>query len=357
MLVLIGGNIYSQNSICYQQQGGLQRNPSVLINQSRLRSIQNTETSEGFQIPNIDSPRKYTTSGINITLHEPDYQDLVNKAWALMLASGSIHYMNVATFPFALGIKNIVLCSARKHRNSYSSGFITLMMNTAIQEPRRSPHLKERIRSEVTNEDGERATAHLDAVSQITVKFSLPANIGTFELPKINISVQPSLPSSFLWKKSKSTTGDIISLTKEHNEVLESTKDERNTLGDTLLSTITEGESFLASVKTKAIAHQHSTAELRAKLRVAETELKESAAAFDEEIPYFKEDVTARDNEIGRLRGEFDRLSRQKDKNAKLVQRNLELESMMEMQSSKLKELEDWRMQMRRMLSGDNAEP
>lgn len=84
--------------------------------------------------------------------------------------------------------------------------------------------------------------------------------------------------------------------------------------------------------------------------------MKESAAAFSEEIAYFKEDVTARDNEIARLRGNTDKLSGERDKNAKLVQRNLELESMMEKQSAKLKELEDWRNQMRRMLSGGDDE-
>ncbi|KAM0155261.1 hypothetical protein ACHAQE_006861 [Botrytis cinerea] len=104
--------------------------------------------------------------------------------------------------------------------------------------------------------------------------------------------------------------------------------------------------------KTKAIAHQRSTAELRAKLQVAETALKESAAAFSEEIAYFKEDVTARDNEIARLRGDADKSSGERNKIAKLVQRNLELESMMEKQSAKLTKLEDWRFQMRRMLSG-----
>ncbi|TGO25286.1 hypothetical protein BPAE_0083g00190 [Botrytis paeoniae] len=240
-------------------------------------------------------------------------------------------------------------------------------MNTTTQELRRSTRkleqksyfgldFKERNRSEATNEDGERATIHLDAVGQITVKFSLPHNIGTFELPKKNVSVQTSLPLSSLGKKSKSTTGDVVDLTKEHNEMLESTQEERNTPLDTLLSTITEGERFLASVKTKAIGHQHSTAELRAKLRVAETELKESVAAFSEEIAYFKEDVTARDDEIARLRGETDRLNGEKDQIANLVQRNLELESTMEKQSTKLKELEDWRIQMRRMLSGGDAE-
>ncbi|KAM0163792.1 hypothetical protein ACHAPG_000945 [Botrytis cinerea] len=181
-------------------------------------------------------------------------------------------------------------------------------MNTAMQEPRRSPRIlkqkscfgldfKEGNGSETANEDGERAIVHLDAVGQITIKY-------------------------------------------------------RNTPLETLLSTITEGEKFLTSVKTKAIAHQRSTAELRAKLQVAETALKESAAAFSEEIAYFKEDVTARDNEIARLRGDADKSSGERNKIAKLVQRNLELESMMEKQSAKLTKLEDWRFQMRRMLSG-----
>ncbi|KAF7959081.1 hypothetical protein EAE96_002598 [Botrytis aclada] len=194
------------------------------------------------------------------------------------------------------------------------------------------------------------------AADQITVKFSLPANRGTFELPKENISVQPSLPSSSLGNRSNSITGDIKDLTKTCNEVLERTKDEINIPLDTLLSAIAEGEKFLASVKTKATAHQHMTAELRAKLRAAETELKESTAALNEEITHFKEVVAARDNEIARLRREADRLSGEKDKMENLVQRNLELESTMEKQSAKLKESEDWRMQMRRMLSEGDVE-
>ncbi|KAK6614144.1 hypothetical protein H4I96_00465 [Botrytis cinerea] len=241
------------------------------------------------------------------------------------------------------------------------------MMNTAMQEPRRSPRIlkqkscfgldfKEGNGSETANEDGERAIVHLDAVGQITIKFSLPATIGTFELSKKDISVRSSLPSFSLENKSKSTTGDIIDLAKEHNEVLESTEEDRNTPLETLLSTITEGEKFLTSVKTKAIAHQRSTAELCAKLQVVETALKESAAAFSEEIAYFKEDVTARDNEIARLRGDADKSSGERDKIAKLVQRNLELESTMEKQSAKLTKLEDWRFQMRRMLSGGDDE-
>ncbi|KAM0141598.1 hypothetical protein ACHAPC_001138 [Botrytis cinerea] len=188
-------------------------------------------------------------------------------------------------------------------------------MNTAMQEPRRSPRIlkqkscfgldfKEGNGSETANEDGERAIVHLDAVGQITIKCC----------------------------------------------------PDRNTPLETLLSTITEGEKFLTSVKTKAIAHQRSTAELRAKLQVAETALKESAAAFSEEIAHFKEDVTARDNEIARLRGDADKSSGERDKIAKLVQRNLELESMMEKQSAKLTKLEDWRFQMRRMLSGGDDE-
>ncbi|TEY86398.1 hypothetical protein BOTCAL_0009g00250 [Botryotinia calthae] len=204
------------------------------------------------------------------------------------------------------------------------------MMNTAMQEPRRSPRIlkqkscfnlyfKERNRSEAANEDGERAIVHLEAVGQITIKFSLPANIGTFELSKKDISVQPSLPSSSLENKLKSTTGDIIAWAKEHNEVLESTEEDRNTPLGTLLSTITEGEKFLTSVKTKAIAHQQSTAELCAKLQVVETELKESAVAFNEEIVYFKEDVTARDDEIARLRGDTDKLSGERHKIASLL--------------------------------------
>ncbi|KAM0317514.1 hypothetical protein ACHAO8_002351 [Botrytis cinerea] len=243
-------------------------------------------------------------------------------------------------------------------------------MNTAMQEPRRSPRIlkqkscfgldfKEGNGSETANEDGERAIVHLDAVGQITIKFSLPATIGTFELSKKDISVRSSLPSFSLENKSKSTTGDIIDLAKEHNEVLESTEEgcpDRNTPLETLLSTITEGEKFLTSVKTKAIAHQRSTAELRAKLQVAETALKESAAAFSEEIAYFKEDVTARDNEIARLRGDADKSSGERNKIAKLVQRNLELESTMEKQSAKLTKLEDWRFQMRRVLSGGDDE-
>ncbi|KAM0142579.1 hypothetical protein ACHAP3_001684 [Botrytis cinerea] len=240
-------------------------------------------------------------------------------------------------------------------------------MNTAMQEPRRSPRIlkqkscfgldfKEGNGSETANEDGERAIVHLDAVGQITIKFSLPATIGTFELSKKDISVRSSLPSFSLENKSKSTTGDIIDLAKEHNEVLESTEEDRNTPLGTLLSTITEGEKFLTSVKTKAIAHQRSTAELRAKLQVAETALKESAAAFSEEIAYFKEDVTARDNEIARLRGDADKSSGERDKITKLVQRNLELESTMEKQSAKLTKLEDWRFQMWRMLSGGDDE-
>ncbi|EMR84404.1 hypothetical protein BcDW1_6914 [Botrytis cinerea BcDW1] len=190
--------------------------------------------------------------------------------------------------------------------------FPTSMMNTAMQEPRRSPRIlkqkscfgldfKEGNGSETANEDGERAIVHLDAVGQITIKY-------------------------------------------------------RNTPLETLLSTITEGEKFLTSVKTKAIAHQRSTAELRAKLQVAETALKESAAAFSEEIAYFKEDVTARDNEIARLRGDADKSSGERNKIAKLVQRNLELESTMEKQSAKLTKLEDWRFQMRRVLSGGDDE-
>ncbi|ATZ46037.1 hypothetical protein BCIN_01g07140 [Botrytis cinerea B05.10] len=245
--------------------------------------------------------------------------------------------------------------------------FPTSMMNTAMQEPRRSPRIlkqkscfgldfKEGNGSETANEDGERAIVHLDAVGQITIKFSLPATIGTFELSKKDISVRSSLPSFSLENKSKSTTGDIIDLAKEHNEVLESTEEDRNTPLETLLSTITEGEKFLTSVKTKAIAHQRSTAELRAKLQVAETALKESAAAFSEEIAYFKEDVTARDNEIARLRGDADKSSGERNKIAKLVQRNLELESTMEKQSAKLTKLEDWRFQMRRVLSGGDDE-
>lgn len=55
------------------------------------------------------------------------------------------------------------------------------MMNTAMQEPRRSPRIlkqkscfgldfKEGNGSETANEDGERAIVHLDAVGQITIK-------------------------------------------------------------------------------------------------------------------------------------------------------------------------------------------
>lgn len=70
---------------------------------------------------------------------------------------------------------------------------------------------------------------------------------------------------------------------------------------------------------------------------------------------YLKKDIRARDDEIARLRGEIDKLSRQEDKNAKLVLRNSKLESTMEVRSAKLKELEDWRMRMRRMLSEGDA--
>lgn len=59
--------------------------------------------------------------------------------------------------------------------------FPTSMMNTAMQEPRRSPRIlkqkscfgldfKEGNGSETANEDGERAIVHLDAVGQITIK-------------------------------------------------------------------------------------------------------------------------------------------------------------------------------------------
>ncbi|TGO33297.1 hypothetical protein BHYA_0254g00120 [Botrytis hyacinthi] len=125
---------------------------------------------------------------------------------------------------------------------------------------------------------------------------------------------------------------------------------------NTLLGAITECERFLASVKKNAVAYRDSTAKLRAKLRVAETESKKSAAAFTGEIMYLKKDIRARDDEIARLRGETDRLSQQRDKNAKLVLRNLELASTMELQSAKLKKLEDWRTQMRWMLSEGDAE-
>ncbi|TGO65828.1 hypothetical protein BOTNAR_0074g00010 [Botryotinia narcissicola] len=133
-------------------------------------------------------------------------------------------------------------------------------------------------------------------------------------------------------------------------------EDDKTTQLNTLLGTITECERFLASVKKNAVAYRDSTAELRAKLQVAETESKESAAAFTGEMMYLKKDIRARDDEIARLRGVNDRLSRQKDQNAKLVLRNLELESTMEVQSAKLKKLEDWRTQMRRMLSEGGAE-
>ncbi|KAF7894532.1 uncharacterized protein EAF01_009983 [Botrytis porri] len=124
----------------------------------------------------------------------------------------------------------------------------------------------------------------------------------------------------------------------------------------TLLSTISECERFLAPVKKNAVAYRDSIAELRTKLRVAETELKQLAAASTGEIVYLKKDIRGRHDEIARLRGKTDRLNLQKDKIAKLAQRNLELESTMEKQSAKLKEVGDWRMQMRRMLSGGDAE-
>ncbi|THV54160.1 hypothetical protein BGAL_0033g00330 [Botrytis galanthina] len=246
-------------------------------------------------------------------------------------------------------------------------------MDTTIQESRyslpesNSEHniyygivFPKRKRSKATETGGDRARMRLDAINQDTSKrvcnsASISTGPRVIVSAKNDIPVQPSLPSSSLNNEFESITGHFTDLTKKQNGLSDISEDDETTSLNTLLGTITECERSLASVKKNAVAYRDSTAELRAKLRVAETESKESTAAFSGEIMNLKKDIRARDDEIARLRGETDKLSRQKDKNAKLVLRNSKLESKMEVQPAKLKELEDWRIRMRRMLSEGDA--
>ncbi|TGO13728.1 hypothetical protein BTUL_0064g00290 [Botrytis tulipae] len=218
-----------------------------------------------------------------------------------------------------------------------------------------------RKRSKATEAGGDRTRVRLDANSQDTSKRicnSAPITTG----PKVVISakndihVQPNSPLSSLINEFESITDRFIDFTKKQDDLSDMSEDDETTQLNALLGTITECERFLASVKKNAVAYRDSTTELRAKLRVAKTESNESAAAFTGEIRYLKKDIRARDDEIARLRGVTDRLSRHKDQNAKLVLRNSKLGSKMQIQSAKLKELEDWRTQMRRMLSEGDAE-
>ncbi|KAF7949424.1 uncharacterized protein EAE97_002933 [Botrytis byssoidea] len=218
-----------------------------------------------------------------------------------------------------------------------------------------------RKRSKATEAGGDRARMRLDEINQGTGKRTcnsapIPTCPRVVISAKNDIHVQPNPPSSSLINEFESITDHFIDFTNKQDDLSDISEDDETTQLNTLLGTITECERFLASVKKNAVAYRDSTAELRAKLQVADTESKESAAAFTGEIMYLKKDIKARDDEIARLRGVTDRLSRQKHQNAKLVLRNAKLESTVEVQSAKLKKLENWRTQMRRILSEEDAE-
>ncbi|KAF7906701.1 hypothetical protein EAF00_000980 [Botryotinia globosa] len=218
-----------------------------------------------------------------------------------------------------------------------------------------------RKRSKATEAGGDRARMRLDEINQDTSECICNSAL-ILTGPKVVISakndihVQPNPPSSSLTDEFESITDHFKAFAKKQDDLSDISEDDETTQLNALLGTITECKRFLASVKKNAVAYRDSTTELRAKLRVAETESKESAAAFTEEIRYLKKDIRARDDEIARARGVTDRLRRQKDQNAKLGLTNSKLESRMKMQSEKLKKLEDWRTQMRRMLSEGDAE-
>ncbi|KAF7856129.1 hypothetical protein EAF04_010082 [Stromatinia cepivora] len=200
------------------------------------------------------------------------------------------------------------------------------------------PHIwpRKRKRSKVRDEGDNQAKKH-------------PATVGQTTSTSKHTSSSTST-------KSKSTTNSVVGLTKDETDVLPGSKSDHNTQFDTLLATMTEGEQFLASFKRNAIAYRDPTPDLNSKLRVAETGIRESAAAFSGEIAYLKRDVMARDDEVGRLKEKNDMLKKDKEEIARLDQRNRELESAMEKQAAKLKELESWRKQMRTMLIGGEAE-
>ncbi|KAF5878045.1 uncharacterized protein Bfra_000212 [Botrytis fragariae] len=109
---------------------------------------------------------------------------------------------------------------------------------------------------------------------------SIPTSPGIFKSAKNDIPTQPNLPSSSLNNEIESITDHFIDLTKKHDKLSDISEDDETTPLITLFGTIIECERFLASVKQNAVAYRDSTAELRAKLRVAETESKELAAAF-----------------------------------------------------------------------------
>ncbi|KAF7893236.1 uncharacterized protein EAF02_000774 [Botrytis sinoallii] len=175
----------------------------------------------------------------------------------------------------------------------------------------------------------------------------VPANVGaqnppilnspdTFKSTKNNIPALPDLPSSCIYDEFNSTTGDIIDSTKKRDELPGITR-----------------------------------AELSAKANVVATEIREFYGACREQIGSSDEVLAAMDNDMVReklksfdellaaMGNDIARLGRQTeevDKMASLVKMNMELELKVHMQSTKLDKLEDWRVEMRRMVSKWDAE-
>ncbi|KAF7929392.1 uncharacterized protein EAE98_005310 [Botrytis deweyae] len=195
----------------------------------------------------------------------------------------------------------------------------------------------------------------------------VPANVGaqnppilnspdTFKSTKNNIPALPDLTSSCIYDEINSTTGDIIDSTKNNIPALPDLPssciyDEINsTTGDIIDSTKKRDE--LPRIRADVNRRLIEFSKFGAKLNAVATEIRDFYGAHREQTRSSDEFLAKMDNDIARLREPTEEV----DEMASLVKRNMELELKVYMQSTKLKKLEGWSVEMRRMVSKWDAE-